>query len=206
MLKAVSGAKWLLHRLCNCKQIYYRMLTSTRRLSGHLRLSRGACLRVPLRCDGKGFVELGAGTMLGWPGAYRFGDGCIMLQARTPNATVRVGKNCRFSNNISMIATESIEIGDGCLIGDLVSIMDSDFHGIAPAQRHSGSFKTAPVKLGNNVWLGSRVLVLKGVTIGETSVVAAGSIVTSSLPPNCIAAGVPARALRMIDVGPGHTG
>jgi maltose O-acetyltransferase len=144
--------------------------------------------------------------MLGWPGAYRFGDGCIMLQARTPNATVRVGKNCRFSNNISMIATESIEIGDGCLIGDLVSIMDSDFHGIAPAQRHSGSFKTAPVKLGNNVWLGSRVLVLKGVTIGETSVVAAGSIVTSSLPPNCIAAGVPARALRMIDVGPGHTG
>jgi maltose O-acetyltransferase len=128
----------------------------------------------------------------------RYGNGCITLQARGRNSRITIGKDCKLSNNTSIIAIQSVEIGNDCLIGELVSIMDSDFHAINPNKRHSGRIKTAPVKLEDNVWLGSRVMVLKGVTIGENSVVAAGAVVTKSVPANCVAAGVPAKVLECI--------
>ena len=108
---------------------------------------------------------------------------------------IRMGRGTPMSNNISMIATESIEIKEKCLIGDLVTIMDSDFHRLDPAQRWQGSDPSAPVRLGRNVWLGSRVVVLKGVSIGDNTVVAAGAVVSKSLPPNVVAVGVPARVM-----------
>lgn len=117
------------------------------------------------------------------------------MQARTPDAVIRIGRHCAFSNNVSVIAVQSVEIGEDCLIGDFVSIMDSDFHGIAPDQRRTGPVQTAAVKLANNVWLGSRVIVQKGVTVGENSIVAPNAVVTSSIPPNSIAAGIPARVI-----------
>jgi maltose O-acetyltransferase len=96
------------------------------------------------------------------------------------------------------VATKSIVIGNGCQIGDLVAIYDTDFHEINPATRNNSTGECAPVHIGNNVWLGSRVIVLKGVTIGDNSVVAAMSVVTKSLPTNCIAAGVPAKVVKAI--------
>jgi len=152
-------------------------------------------LFVPLRCDGEGIVHILDRTKLGWPQAPRYGDGSVLLQARNADAVIRIGRKCAFSNNVSVIAMESVEIGDDCLIGDLVSIMDSDFHGIAPDQRRTGPIKTIPVKLGDNVWLGSRVIVQKGVTVGTNSIVAPNAVVTSSIPPDSIAAGVPARVI-----------
>ncbi len=56
----------------------------------------------------------------------------------------------------------------------------------------------ASVKIGNNVWLGSEVTILKGVTIGDNAVIGAKSLVTKNIPANCIAAGVPAKVIRMI--------
>lgn len=66
---------------------------------------------------------------------------------------------------------------------------------------HSDDWRTGPpakVVIGNNVWLGSGVVVLKGVEIGKNSLIGAGSIVTKSIPPNCIAAGNPARVIRQL--------
>lgn len=174
---------------------YYRWATWPRRLSGNLVLGKRVRLSVPLRCDGQGVVHVSERTRLGNPVAVRYGSGSIMLQARNEGATIRIGRHCAFSNNVSIIAVESVEIGDDCLIGELVSIMDSDFHGIDPDRRRTGPARTAPVKLQDNVWLGSRVIVQKGVTIGRNSIVAPNAVVTSAIPPDSIAAGIPARVI-----------
>jgi len=114
-------------------------------------------------------------------------------------------------NGAIIMAEERIEIGSHCLISWNVGIADSDFHPLEPAQRlidaHAlapffkdrpprPKIKTAPVKLADNVWIGMNAVILKGVTIGENSVVAAGSVVTKSVPANTVVAGNPAVAVK----------
>ena len=110
-------------------------------------------------------------------------------------------------NGALIMAEERIEIGSYCLVSWNVGIADSDFHPLEPAQRLIDAqalapyfknrpvrpkLKTAPVKIADNVWIGMNAVILKGVTIGENSVVAAGSVVTKSVGPNTIVAGNPA--------------
>ena len=158
----------------------------------------GTEAQVPVRCDGAGRVEIGPGVVLGYRPAIRLGSGEILLQARGRNASVKIGEGTLFNNNVSLTAADSITIGKGCQIGDSVCLMDCDFHEIAPSTRNRSHGLAKPVVVGNNVWLGSRVMVLKGVEIGDNVVVAAGSIVTRSLPPDVVAAGSPAKVLRSI--------
>lgn len=153
---------------------------------------------VPVRCDGKGSVTLGTGVRLGFLPAPRMGNGEILLQARNKTSVIKIGTGTATSNNVNIIAIDSIEIGKNCLIGDMVAIYDSDFHRIDPAERWNGSEPPAPVKVGDNVWVGSRTMILKGVTIGSNSVIGAGSIVTKSIPADVVASGVPAKVLRSI--------
>jgi acetyltransferase-like isoleucine patch superfamily enzyme len=87
-------------------------------------------------------------------------------------------------------------IGDRCLIGDSVIIYDSDFHNLQPEIRRDARTSCAPVTIGDNVWIGSRAMILKGVTIGDDSVIGAMSLVNSSIPARCVAAGNPARVIR----------
>lgn len=198
MKKAISAGGRLIGKFRKLKYMYYKAASLPKRLTGNLILAEQVRLVVPLRCDGKGKVEVNRNTTLGYRGAIRMGNGCVMLQAREENSSIKIGTNCAFSNNVSIIAVQSVEIGDDCLIGDLVTIMDSDFHGVAPDKRRSGPIKSAPVKLENNVWLGSRALILRGVTIGSNSIVAPGAVVTSSIPANCVAGGVPATVIKSI--------
>ena len=110
-------------------------------------------------------------------------------------------------NGALIMAEEKIEIGSYCLVSWNVGIADSDFHPIEPAQRLIDAealapyfknrparpkLKTVPVKICDNVWIGMNAVILKGVTIGENSVVAAGSVVTKSVEPNTVVAGNPA--------------
>jgi acetyltransferase-like isoleucine patch superfamily enzyme len=92
-------------------------------------------------------------------------------------------------------AAGSIVIGDDLLCGVNVTITDTDRHGIRPDERRKAG-QSASVAIGNNVWLGLNVVVLKGVTIGENSIISAGSVVNKSIPPNVIAGGVPAAPIR----------
>jgi maltose O-acetyltransferase len=151
---------------------------------------------VPVRAGGCGTLSLGSGTKLGFPKAHRLGSGEIMLQARTPEAEIRIGKNNWFNNNTMLCALQSIRIGDDCQIGDSVSIVDTDFHETNPATRNRSPGEIKPVIIGNNVWIGSRAMILKGVMIGDNSVVGAMSLVTKEVPPNCVVAGVPAKVVR----------
>jgi len=92
---------------------------------------------------------------------------------------------------------ERVEIGADCLIGEYVTIRDQD-HRIAntdQAIREQG-YEVAPIRIGNDVWLGAKVTVCKGVNIGTGCVVGANAVVTRDLPPYSVAIGVPARVIR----------
>ena len=153
---------------------------------------------VPVRAAGQGSLIIRDRNSFGYLPAPRLGSGEILLQARSPDATIVIGEANAFSNNVSIVANKQIIIGDRCAVGDCVTIYDCDFHEINPVTRYHSEGLTKPVIIGNNVWLGSRVMVLKGVSIGDNSVVAAGSIVTKPIPNDCISAGNPAKVIRLI--------
>ena len=177
---------------------WLRFVTLPHQWAGRLEVGNACRFDAPLRCDGLGLVRLHARVWIGYRPAPRSGSGEILLQARTARAVIEVGEGSSFSNNCTVVAVGRIQIGRRCLIGDHVAIFDTDFHRTEPDRRADPDAPAADVTLADNVWLGSRVLVLKGVTIGRNSVVAAGSVVTSNIPENVIAAGVPSRVIRSI--------
>jgi maltose O-acetyltransferase len=193
VLNRIERQAWDTRRAWN----YLRfLLFETPRHRG-VEIGKGVTFNVPVK-GGQGTLRVGDDTMLGFPLAYRLGDGGIMLQTRTVEAEIAIGRRNGFSNNTVLCAVQSIRIGDNCRIGDGVAIYDADFHEVNPATRDRSLGVVKPVVIGNNVWIGSRVMVLKGVTIGENSVIGAMSLVTKEVPPNSIAAGVPARVVRTI--------
>jgi len=111
-----------------------------------------------------------------------------------PGARLSIGTRSGFSGTVIAAALD-IEIGNRVLSGANVTITDTDWHGQQPDARDQPG-ASAPVRICDNVWLGLNVMVLKGVTIGKDSVIAAGSIVTQSIPEGVIAAGNPAKVIR----------
>ena len=122
----------------------------------------------------------------------------VVLRTLAAGATIRIGSRVGISGG-SICAAKSVEIGDDTLLGANVTITDTDFHSLHPAYRRGHSHPTigvAEVRIGKRVLIGTNAVVLKGVIIGDNSVIGAGSVVTRSIPPNCIAAGTPCRVLR----------
>ena len=97
-----------------------------------------------------------------------------------------------FNSNIKIRCHEKIEIGENVAISHDVTIMDSDAH----EGLWKGYKKTKPIKIGNHVWIGTRATILKGVTIGDNAIIAAGSVVTKDVPSNTVVAGVPAKVIK----------
>jgi maltose O-acetyltransferase len=156
-------------------------------------------MNVPVRGIGScGDIQIGPNVYFGYGLAPLLGDGRILIQAREKDARIRIGANCSFSNNITIVARQEIIIGDRFLCGDRVSVFDSDFHVVDPENRWKGPGISKPVRIGNNVWLGSNVMVLKGVSIGDHSVVAPGSIVTKDVPSRVVVGGIPAKIIKTI--------
>lgn len=93
---------------------------------------------------------------------------------------------------------DSISIGHHVVISERVVLRDSDNHTIKDMEAISSdeSAVTAPIVIGDHVWVGMNTIVLKGVTIGEGAVVAAGSVVNKDIPPHCLVAGVPAKVVK----------
>lgn len=116
---------------------------------------------------------------------------CI-ISTLIEGATIEIGSNCGFSGTVISSASK-IVIGENVRCGANTLITDTDWHTNDPR-----TGPDAPVIIERGVWLGVNVIVLKGVTIGERTLVAAGSIVTKSLPPGVIAAGLPARVIREV--------
>lgn len=177
----------------------FRFLTAQRLAHCPVELGKDCVFHVPVRNGGTGSIRLGNRNVFGSPTSVRLGNGEILIQARGSNARVQIGDENLFSNNVSIVAGEQITLGDRCQIGDLATVFDCDFHELNPATRCRSAGPTRPVRIGSNVWLGSRVMVLKGVHIGDNAVIAAASVVTRDVPANCVAAGVPARVIRHLE-------
>ncbi len=102
-------------------------------------------------------------------------------------AILNIGKGCSIGDRTEIHCQDKITIGDGSIISWDSVIMDTDYH-----DPHGGITKTAPVSIGRGVWIGCRAIILKGVTIGDNAVVAAGAVVTKDVAPNTLVAGNPA--------------
>lgn len=118
-----------------------------------------------------------------------------------PQGKVEIGDRVYINYGCSISAQELVRIGSDASIGTHCILMDNDFHSIHPALRNEMP-PSQPIILEENVWLGSRVIVLHGVTIGRDSVIGAGSVVTRDIPPGCVAAGLPAKVIREIEPHP----
>lgn len=131
------------------------------------------------------------------PGMVIMGDNVRIGMTVTPwtddkNAVIEIGNNVLL-NGTRFGCKERITVEDDAILADC-RIMDTDYHGINPAKRHV--YKTAPVIIERNVWVAIQCIILKGVTIGEGSTIAAGSVVTKSIPAFAIASGNPAEVCK----------
>ena len=129
------------------------------------------------------------------------GEGCYIeppLHANWGGRHVHLGKHVYANFNLTLVDDTHIYIGDYTMIGPNVVIATGG-HPILPSLRQEGYQYNAPVHIGKNCWLGAGVIVVPGVTIGDNTVVGAGSVVTKDIPANVCAAGNPCRVLRPIN-------
>jgi acetyltransferase-like isoleucine patch superfamily enzyme len=138
-----------------------------------------------------------------WPqfdvrGRLSLGAGCFFRTCRINSVltareggVLEIGNGCFINDGVDICAVKHVVIGAFTKIGDLASIWDTTFHDICPGNPR----KEEAIAIGRNVWLGAACMVLPGVTIGDHAVVAAGAIVTKSVPARSVVAGVPAKVV-----------
>jgi len=137
-------------------------------------------------------IELGDGVKFGH-------DVGIGVTGRNPSdlAVLRIGAHTIIGDRTHLNCQTSLSIGTHCAISWDVEILDSDMHTIV-AEDGQALPNRAPVVIEDRVWIGTRALILKGVTIGHDSIVAAGAVVVHSVPPHSLCAGNPAKVIRQV--------
>jgi transferase family hexapeptide repeat protein len=126
----------------------------------------------------------------------------VRLHALSESAAIFIGNDVGLNGTSITARSRTIRIGDHTMFAPNVVVVDSDFHSIWPAENRAylpGFEHDADVTIGRNVWIGMRAIVLKGTTIGDGAVIAAGSVVTGDIPGNVLAGGVPARVIRPLN-------
>ncbi|WP_193144583.1 galactoside O-acetyltransferase [Citrobacter europaeus] len=113
-------------------------------------------------------------------------------------SNIHIGKNFYANFNFTIVDDYTVTIGDNVLIAPNVTITVTG-HPVHHELRKSGEMFSFPVTLGNNVWIGSNVVINPGITIGDNSVIGAGSVVTKNIPPDVVAVGVPCRVIKNIN-------
>lgn len=178
------------------KTLLLRTLRSLERRAelGYLRLAYGKT-SFGDGCE----VRFGHHFSIAQGGYIHFGERCIIDRGMTIEVSGRleVGAGTIFGHHCTIAARSSVRIGANCLVAELVSIRDHDHDFSRPEvpTRDQGAV-VADVVIGSNVWLGAKVTVLKGVSIGDNAVIGAGAVVSRSIPANGVAVGVPARIVR----------
>lgn len=112
-----------------------------------------------------------------------------------PSGLLKIGNHVFINVGTTISACSQVLIGNHVQVGVGVTIYDSDFHGL---ERRDYPEPPSPVTIEDDVWIATRAIILKGVTVGKGSVVAAGSVVTRSVPPYTLVGGVPARVIRTL--------
>jgi acetyltransferase-like isoleucine patch superfamily enzyme len=143
------------------------------------------------------YIHIGAGTMFG--PQITLSAGMVPGQQMVSDPVISIGDRCLFGKGSGIVGHLRIEIGDDVWTGHHVYITDQN-HGFddldLPISKQVMPEK--PVSIGNGSWLGHGTVVLPGATIGRHVVIGANSVVTGTIPDNCVAAGVPARVIKTI--------
>ena len=159
---------------------------------------------------GRGVQIEGAIPLIYGNGRIEIGDEVLICGRNTwsvgskvsSDAEIVIGDRVTIGYQNVITAAISVRIGDDSMLASNVQIFDTPTHPISPARRlrHEPPRldECAPVVIGRNCWIGTGAMIMQGVTIGDNSIVAAGSIVTRSVPPDSLAAGVPAMIKRSI--------
>lgn len=161
-------------------------------------------IRFPFDIRGRKYINLGRNLTLGKNCRFEVFPH-LMIEGE--NIKLRIGENVQMNDNVHICAMQSVKIGDNVLMASHVFISDNS-HGcykgvdndsdpsIPPVER---DYSTAPVRIGNNVWIGEGVAIMPGVEIGDGCVIGAHSIVNQSIPPHTIAVGAPAIPVKRWD-------
>lgn len=172
----------------------YKLLSTCNRISGK------PIYNGPVLLNGLGMIIFEGKVNLGVNPSPQIYSSYIHLEARRINSIIKIGDGVWINNNACIISEgDGIEIGDNTLIGSGFIAYDTDFHDLNPFRRVGGNVNTERVIIKKNVFIGSNVSVLKGVSIGENSVIAHGSVVTKSIPDNVIAGGNPCRVIKPLN-------
>lgn len=128
------------------------------------------------------------------------GDGCYIeppFHANFGGAHVHFGKNIYANFNLTMVDDTHIYVGDYTMFGPNVTVTTAG-HPILPELREQGYQYNAAIHIGRNCWIGSGVMIMPGIIIGDNVVIGAGSVVTHDLPSNVVAVGTPCKVLREV--------
>jgi acetyltransferase-like isoleucine patch superfamily enzyme len=163
----------------------------------HARIALRACTEVG------GLTRLQGGVIVSNSGTLRLGRKVKLNGSPVPielvalrGADLFIGDGTSINRGVSICAKSSVRIGSNCGIGNDCLIFDTDFHAVGDQARALAD--ASPVVIGDNVWLASRSIILKGVTIGDGAVVCAGSVVATNVAPYTMVGGVPARLIRKL--------
>jgi acetyltransferase-like isoleucine patch superfamily enzyme len=143
--------------------------------------------RLELQVARRGRVEFGRFVWIGDGTKIRCHEGVVEIGAKTV-----MGQECTIS------AYQRVRIGEQCVIADRAMFIDFD-HGVVEVERPirvQGIYKR-DVEVGSNVWIGYGACILRGVRVGDNSIVGTNSVVTKDVPANAVVAGIPARVIRM---------
>ncbi len=132
-------------------------------------------------------IEIGARARL---------DGrTVPIELVSWNGPLTIGESTFINYGCSISAHTGVSIGRKCLIGNYVLIMDNDYHDTSD---HSKPGVSKPIVIEDNVWIGARAIILKGVRVGRGAVIAAGAVVTKDVLPRTMVGGVPASLIRQL--------
>jgi acetyltransferase-like isoleucine patch superfamily enzyme len=155
---------------------------------------RGASLGANVRVRGRVYVQNNGRISIGDRAHFDARTVPIELVAFS-GGELTIGARTYVNYGSSFAATRRIAIGADCLFGPYVNVTDNDFHDLRDRARQP---EPQPVTIGDSVWIGTRAIILPGVSIGDGAVIGAGSVVTKDVPPNGVVAGNPARLLRTL--------
>ncbi len=170
------------------RRLKYRVFSDCRRVHGK------PTVHQPVLYTGPGQIRFNGKVNLGISSSPYFLNGYIYMEVRFPDSLIELEDGVWISNNSYLISGgPGIHIGRNTLIGFNCAFLDSDFHELNPEHRLEGVPRGGKVVLGENVLVASNVTFLKGVKVGNNSVIANGTVVNRSIPPNMLAYGNPVK-------------
>lgn len=158
-------------------------------------LPSNSLILFPRKIEGGKFIVVGADTIIS-PHAWLAAFEKYKSQRFSPK--ISIGAHVRIGSHVILTATDSVELGDGCLLSQSVFISDHTHEALPGEVSPSDQplFSKGPVRIGKNCFIGIRAVIMPGVILGDCCVVGANSVVTKSFPAGSVVAGAPARLIR----------